>query len=109
MKKENYLDKIPLISAKIQWENENGEVVLMIENKGIFNRLFQKIFKKPKKSYIHLDKIGSFVWKKIDGKSTIKQIAEEVKKEFGEKAHPLYSRLIKYFSILKEYKFVFLK
>lgn len=109
MKKENYLDKIPSISADVEWQNNYGEVVLMMENKGAFNRLFQKVFKKPKISHIHLDKIGSFVWTKIDGKSTINEIATKVKSEFGENSYPLYPRLIKYFNLLNEYKFVFLK
>lgn len=109
MKKEDFLDKTPLISSEIKWENKNGEVILMMENKGIFNRMFQKILKKPKNSYIHLDKIGGFVWKKIDGKSTVNEIAKKVENEFGEKAQPLYPRLIKYFSLLCEYKFVCLK
>ena len=109
MKKENFLDKIPSISADVEWQNRNGEVVLIMENKGIINRFFQKVLKKPKISHIHLDKIGSFVWRKIDGKSTINEIARKVSGEFGEMAYPLYPRLIKYFNLLKEHRFVFLK
>ena len=41
-KSENYLEKKPLRAENISWEtNENGEVVLEIENKGIANKLAQ--------------------------------------------------------------------
>ena len=71
MKKENYLDKIPVKSERISWKTEEEKITLEIENKGVYNRLFQKILKKPKVSYIHLDEIGSRVWPLIDGEKTI--------------------------------------
>ena len=76
------------------------------ENKGAFNRIAQKLFKKPPISYIHLDKIGSFVWPLIDGKKNIAQLAEKVDKHFGEEAYPLHERLAKYFQILDSYNFI---
>lgn len=84
-------------------------VTLEIENKGILNRLFQKVLKKPKISYIHLDDLGSFIWNQIDGQTTVFQISEKVKETYGEKAEPLYDRLIKYLEILKNNKFIIMK
>ena len=103
----NYLDRIPAKNESINWsKDESGAVTLEIENKGVMNRIAQKLFKKPKKSYIHLDETGSFVWPIIDGKKTIAEIGTELEDEFGEKAHPLYERLAKYFQILESYGFV---
>ena len=107
MKKENCLDKVPQISPKIKWNINDDRVVLTLENKGFLNYIFQKIMKKPKESRIHLDEIGSYVWQKIDGKSTIFEIANSLKNDFGKKADPVYARLVKYFSVLKEYRFVY--
>ena len=46
--KENYLDKIPVINRK--WELiENNLVEVTVENRGFFNAIAQKIFKRPKK------------------------------------------------------------
>ena len=105
--KENYLEKIPIRNEKIGWSvDEEGMVTLEIENKGVFNRIAQKLFKKPKISYVHLDEHGSFVWPLIDGKSDITAIAQKVDEHFGEKAHPLYERLAKFFQILDSYGFV---
>lgn len=104
---ENYLERIPVINSEINWSiDENSIVTLEIENKGITNRLFQKLFKKPKISYIHLDELGSFVWQLIDGTKSITELAADVKKHFGDKAEPLYERLAQYFQILNSYKFI---
>ena len=80
-----------------------------IENKGIFNKIAQKVFKKPKISYIHLDEFGSFIWLLIDGQMCITDIGVLVEEHFGEKAYPLYERLAKFFQILESYGFIILK
>ena len=99
----NYLEGIPLRNPDLKWSEKDGLVTLEIENKGVANRIAQKLFKKPKTSYIHLDEFGSFVWQQIDGEKDITHIGEAVEAKFGEKAHPLYERLVKYFEILRDY------
>ncbi len=104
---ENYLDRKPLRSVAINWQtDENGTITLLIENKGVFNRIAQKLFKRPKISYVHLDEMGSFVWPLIDGERDLTAIGVLVEEHFGEKAHPLYERLAKYFEILYSYHFI---
>jgi len=106
-KKENYLEKIPVRKESIGWNtDEDGIVTLEIENKGIANKIAQKLLKKPKVSYIHLDKFGSFVWTVIDGERDILTLGEAVDEKFSEEAHPLYERLAKYFQILQSYGFI---
>jgi len=105
--KENFLDKIPVKSEGLNWSVDEKEIVtLEQENKGITNRIFQILFKKPKISYIHLDELGSFVWSLIDGVKTISEYGEPVKEKFGESAEPLYERLARYFQILETYGFI---
>ncbi len=104
---ENYLEKIPVRSESIGFStDENGIVTLEIENKGAFNRIAQKLFKRPKISYIHLDENGSFVWSVIDGESDILKLGEAVHEHFGEAAEPLYPRLAEFIKILESYKFI---
>ena len=99
--KENYLDKVPYIPENFKWEkSDDGSVTLYIENKGLFNKIAQKLFKKPKFTQIHLDETGSFVWPLIDGEKSIYELGKEVKEHFGDKAEPLYETLAKYFHIL---------
>ncbi|MBQ5740110.1 MAG: PqqD family protein [Oscillospiraceae bacterium] len=103
----NYLEKIPVRAQEIKWSaDENGIVTLEIENKGWANVLAQKLLKRPRISYVHLDENGSFVWPLIDGEKDILALGELVKAHFGEKAEPLYERLARYFQILDSYHFI---
>lgn len=106
----NYLEKIPKRSSYIRWtKSEDGLVTLEIDNVGFFNKIAQKLFKKPKISYVHLDKTGSFVWPLIDGEKNILALGEAVKEEYGKEAEPLYERLAKFFQILESYNFITFK
>ncbi len=107
--KKNILDIIPNKAFGIEWITSEEKVILVVKNKGLINYILQKTLKKPKKSYIHLDNIGSVVWKKIDGKNTIYDIGAEIKNVFGESVTPLYERLTEYIMLLKKCNFVVLK
>ena len=104
---QNYLEKIPVRPAHIEWSaDEEGIITLDIENTGLFNRMAQKLLRKPKVSHIHLDEMGSFVWPLLNGDKNIIELGKDVEEHFGEKANPLYERLAKYFQILDSYGFV---
>ena len=109
-KQENYLDYVFQKNPDFAWhENEDGSVVVEVEWKGFYNRLAQKMFKKPSKSDIALDKLGSFVWKQIDGERDLYEISELMKQEFGKDIEPVYERLFKFVEIMRDNKFVILK
>ena len=104
---ENYLERIPMRKEGLEWtKDDEGKVTLNIPNTGFFNRLAQKILKKPPVTHVHLDENGSFVWPLIDGEKDLIKIGELVKEKFGDKAEPLYPRLAKFFQILESYGFV---
>ena len=104
---ENYLERIPMRHPAIGWSlDKRGMVTLEIENTGWANRIAQKVFKRPKVSYVHLDEMGTFVWPILDGKKNITALGVDVKEHFGEKAEPLYPRLAKYVQILDSYHFI---
>ena len=106
VKSENYLERIPMRNGKYNWTVKENIVTLEIENKGFFNKACQLILKKPKVSYVHLDEMGSFIWPILDGEKSITDLGKDVEAHFGEKAHPLYERLAKYFQILESYGFI---
>lgn len=76
------------------------------ENAGVFNFIAQKFFGRPRFSYINLEEFGSFIWKQIDGKSTIFEIGKSVSEKFKDKAEPLYPRLSQYFKTLQLHGFI---
>lgn len=104
---QNYFEKVPVKSEKFRWtQDDEGLVTIEIDNKGFFNRLLQKIAKKPPVSYIHLDENGSFVWKCMDGEKDIIKIGELVEEHFGDAAKPVYERLVKFFAMLEASGFI---
>lgn len=106
-KSSNYLDIVPVHQDKLVWEKvDDGTVVLYIENNGFYNRAAQLLFNKPRISHIHLDEMGSHIWIMINGENTVYDIAVSIKDRFGEKAEPLFDRLIKFLSILKDQGFI---
>ncbi len=106
-KQDNYLDYIPAINTKHSWDvNENGTVTIHIEHKTIYDKIAQKLFKRPPVSNIDLDEIGSFIWKQIDGKKDIGKLGELMKATYGDKAEPLYERLSTYVKILYNNEFI---
>ena len=104
---ENYLDYVFKRSDKYRWEKDDkGACTIFIENRGVFNRIAQKLLKKPKVSQLHLEEMGSFIWPLIDGEKSVYDIGQLVKEAFGEKAEPLYPRLAKYIQMLDAYGFI---
>lgn len=104
--RENYLDFVPEKNPQYKYDVSSGKVTIFVENKGIFNRAAQLLLKKPKVSHIHLDEMGDFIWPHIDGKNTVYDIAMLVKEEFGDRAEPLYNRLVQYMRNLESYGFI---
>ena len=106
----NYLDKVPYHNPEVNFTiDEEGRVTLSQENKGLMKTITQKLINKPRFSKIHLDEMGNFIWPLIDGEKTVYDIAELVKEHFGEKAEPLYNRLVTYIDTLHSYGFVCMK
>lgn len=109
-RQQNYLDLIPERASELSWsKDEEGIVTLEVENTGIFNRIAQKLFKRPKYTKVHMEKYGSFLWPLIDGERTVMELADLQKEEFGEEVEPLYPRVVKYMQIMESYHFIILK
>lgn len=107
---ENYLERRPVRSSLLEWsQSDDGKVTLEIKNTGFFNKMAQKLFGKPKTSYVHLDAMGSFIWPLIDGEKDILSLGRNVREKFGEAAEPLYERLAKFFQVLESYNFITFK
>ncbi len=106
-KEKNYLEFIPVRNERFLWEqDEQGKIIIFVENKGLFNRIAQRLLGKPKVSQVHLEEMGNFIWPLIDGKASVYEIARQVHEEFGKKADPLYERLAVYMQTLENYGFI---
>lgn len=67
-----------------EWStNADGFVELKVPKfKGNFGKSFCKVIRKDNTFTANMDKIGTLVWKNCDGRQTVKQILEKLKKEF---------------------------
>lgn len=106
-KNNNYLDFIPIMNPKNDWsQDEQGIVTIHMVHRGFYAAIAQKFFHSPRVSHIKLDEYGSFLWKEIDGKRTVGQLAQRMKEQFGQQAEPLYDRLVHYMQILRNNQFI---
>ena len=68
----------------IKWEEDkDGMVTLKVTKfKSNFGKSFLNLIKKENCFTANMDKLGSIVWKEIDGKKTVKDILKIIEKEF---------------------------
>lgn len=105
--KKNFMDFVPVCNPAFSWDaDEKGIVTVHVVNKGFYNWLAQKLFKKPRISHIKLDEYGSFVWQQMDGKRNVYEISKIVETHFGEATESVIERLVKFFQILYQNKFI---
>lgn len=103
---KNFLKFIPKRSEKITSEEIDGLVTLIIPRDKLLESLVRKIMNTPKYTKIQLDALGSGVWKNIDDKTNVGEIAQKLEAEFGEKAKPLYKRLVHFMKVLNNNDFI---
>ena len=81
-KRKQWLNKKPVRIT--DWIEEEGQVRLkVIKFKSKFGIWLCKLIKKPNYFFVNLDEIGSFIWKKCDGKNKVGEILEELKEKYG--------------------------
>lgn len=89
----NLLDLAPVPLADS--EEEDGRIVLLRPKdtttglKGLFDRITYHLSVRR----IKLDAVGSFAWRRLDGKTTVRELAKATREEFGEDAEPVEGRL----------------
>lgn len=79
----------------VGWEPGENELVVVLVPK-FRNRFAVKwVMPRLSKPYVRvkLDKLGSYTWKQCDGKTTVAEIADRMKNEFGEAAEPVDERV----------------
>ncbi len=103
----NLLSLIP--THNIKWEINKENNLVVIKKPKFLNPFLKKhLVPRMKKPYylVKLDKIGSFVWLNIDGKLTIGEIADRMKKEFDQSIEPVYDRLGQFINSLLKHHFI---
>ncbi|MEW6069524.1 MAG: PqqD family protein [Candidatus Thermoplasmatota archaeon] len=105
-------NQIKVMNAKpvrqpVNWELEDGKVVIVVKKHFTkLERLLQKYLKGPENVRIPLDSLGSAIWLLCDGKHTIKEICEEMHKNYKEKIEPVAPRVTKFLVMLLRRNFI---
>ncbi|MCD6512306.1 MAG: PqqD family protein [Thermoplasmata archaeon] len=87
------------------WYEEDGLIRLKITKfRSKVGRAFCSMLKIPNFFIVNLDEIGSFVWRRCNGKNTIGKILEELKKEYGEEE--MEARLYVFLEMLRRNGYV---
>lgn len=93
---EEVLNIIFKISDNLEYEVDEDNIVTILEKQDHkIQKFFRKIkFRIPEYKKITLDEYASYVFLQIDGKKTVQAIGENLEAKYGDKAHPLYERLL---------------
>lgn len=95
----------------LQWETKDGDSVVLIIPKfkhPLLVKWFVPMLAKPN-IRVKLDALGSFVWNRCDGLTSIETIGAEMSSMFGEPVEPLYERIGKFVAKLERSKFLLLE
>ena len=102
----NLFDCVP--DTCFTWTENDKQLVVI--NMPRFHVPWMQKYLVPKSKSPHikitLDEFGSLAWKKIDGETTIRRIAEVLVEEFGETVQPIEDRIAKFFQLLKNRGFL---
>ena len=68
--------------------------------RGPLGRWLQPLLKRPF-FRVHLDEVGSFIWGRCDGETTLAELAEALEAQFGDRVAPATDRLLVFVSELR--------
>ena len=93
---DDVLNIVYKINESLTYDVDNNGVVTILEKQNHkVQNFFRKLkFKIPEYKKIALDEYASFVFLQIDGVKTVKEIGEALELKFGDKARPVYERLL---------------
>ena len=89
----NLLELAPVRTA--DWKEVGGRVVLDRPQPTAtgLDGLWKKLLFQMGPRRIRLDALGTYAWKRFDGKPTVQEVASELREQFGESSEPAEERL----------------
>lgn len=95
-------------SHGVEWEDgPDGGAVLLVPRfrRGPLARWLQPKLRRPH-IRVKLDEIGSFAWRRLDGKTPFAEVAAAMRERFGEGLREAEPRLRQFLAILFKHRFV---
>jgi hypothetical protein len=84
-----------------EWKEDDDRVTLLVPRfgRGRLGRLMGRLFN-PRPLDLHLDDIGSFAWRRLDGVNSVSDITTAMRRQFGEKTEPAEDRVVTFLTQL---------
>jgi hypothetical protein len=73
--------------------------------RGRLGRAVDRLFH-PRPLKLRLDGVGTSIWRRCDGSTTVAEIAKAMREEFGEKIEPVEERLVTFLTRLTRERYV---
>lgn len=103
----NYMDLVFVPQSHLEYEvDEEGTVTLLMEHTGVFDRIAQRFFHRPKLSRVRLDACGSCLWRSLDGQRSVWELVEQIKKAFPEEQEDMHKRVVSFLGTLQRNRFI---
>jgi len=97
----NLLELIPEQSyGSEQREDGSRDILIPRYGSGVVGHVLSAILKDTPIRF-HLDKIGARTWELCDGRRTVREIGQDLDREFGPEVDPVYDRLGFFFKKLE--------
>lgn len=101
------MDIVFTVREGLAWRRlDDGIVELDMENKGFFNSIAQKFFKRPRISHISLDEYGSALWLSLDGKATVNDVLQKMQEKFPDESEKMLNRVVQFLTTLELHRFI---
>jgi hypothetical protein len=92
---------------RAEWTERDGRVTLFVPRLGrgrVARRVEGWLGVRPYQ--VHLDELGSSVWRDCDGSTPVRAIAGRLRERFGERVEPAEDRLVEFLRGLLRGRFV---
>jgi len=91
----------------MEWKERDGRVTLFVPRLGR-GRLARRVegWLRVRPYQVHLDDVGSSVWRECDGNTPVQAIASRLRERFGDRIEPTEDRLVEFLRSLLRGRFV---
>ncbi len=97
----------PVKNPYLEWnKSEKGEAEIILKAENRKGKGLSKLVSIPKEKRVILDKIGTFVWERCDGKHTVEKIAQELCDKYKMVPQEAEVSLSNYLQQLAERRFI---
>ncbi len=101
------MEMIAIHTPDLHWHvTENGMVEIRMVHRGFYDRIAQRMFRRPCESLIMLDCYGSKLWLAVDGEHTISDIVQYMIYSFPAEEDGMLNRVVSFMQTLQRQHFV---